>query len=267
MKKTLTILTAALVAGMTFLAGCAQKETDDNILKIGTDDTYPPFQFRNDSNEMVGFEVDLGKALGEKLGMEVEFISTAWSGIFNGLNAKNYDVIMSATSITPKRLETYIFTKPHMTNGQVIVTRAGETPLAKPEDLKGMKVGVQLETTADIAATKYLETVEFEISRYDEVIQTFTAMKAGYVDVIVADYAVAIDYVNKDPESFQLTDVMLTNEPIAITIRKDEADLRDKLNTALDELRADGTLKALSIQWLGADYTSNINEELFGVDE
>ena len=262
MKKTWGMIFTVALAGAALLSGCAKEEESTKVLKIGTDDTYPPFEFRDEANKLVGFEVDLAREIGEELGMEVEFISTSWAGIFNGLNSESYDVIMSATSITPKRLESYIFTDPHLTNGQVIVTRAGEGSITKPEELEGLKVGVQLETTADIAATKYNETVDFEMLRFDEVIQTFSAMKAGHVDVIVADYAVAIDYAAKDPESYQLTEVMLTNEPIAITIRKDDTDLRDTLNGALDALREDGTLKDLSVKWLGDDYTSNIDTEL-----
>ncbi len=261
MRKKLNLISFILISAL-LLAGCVSKEADATKLKIGTDDTYPPFQYRDEANKLVGFEVDLGYELGKKLGREVEFISNSWAGIFNGLNSKNYDVIMSATSITPKRLETFIFTDPHMMNGQVIVTRSGEKSITKPEELKGLKVGVQLETTADIAATKYKEDFEFEILRYNEVIQTFSAMKAGHVDVIVADYAVAIDYVNKNPDSYQLTEVMLTNEPIAITLRKEDTALRDELNEALKSLRESGELKALSIKWLGDDYTSNIDEEL-----
>ncbi len=261
MKKKLNMVSTLLLS-VFLLAGCASSGEDSTKLKIGTDDTYPPFQYRDEANKLVGFEVDLGMELGKKLGREVEFISNSWAGIFNGLNSKNYDIIMSATSITPKRLETFIFTEPHMTNGQVIVTRKGEKSITKPEELEGLTVGVQLETTADIAATKYQEDIEFEVLRYNEVIQTFSAMKAGHVDVIVADYAVAIDYVNKDPDSYQLTEVMLTNEPIAITLRKDDTALRDELNEALKSLRESGELKALSIKWLGDDYTSEINEEL-----
>ncbi len=265
MRKKLNLASILLLSGF-LLAGCVSSGEDSTKLKIGTDDTYPPFQYRDEANKLVGFEVDLGRELGKKLGREVEFISNSWAGIFNGLNSKNYDVIMSATSITPKRLETFIFTEPHMTNGQVIVTRKGEKSITKPEELEGLVVGVQLETTADIAAAKYKEEVDFEVLRYNEVIQTFSAMKAGHVDVIVVDYAVAIDYVNKDPESYQLTEVMLTNEPIAITLRKDDTALRDELNVALRSLRESGELKALSMKWLGDDYTSEINEELNVVD-
>lgn len=260
--KKINKVVSVMMASLFLFAACASEGEDSTKLKIGTDDTYPPFQYRDEANNLVGFEVDLGMELGKIMDREVEFISNSWAGIFNGLNSKNYDIIMSATSITPKRLETFIFTDPHMMNGQVIVTRAGEKSITEPKELAGLTVGVQLETTADIAATKYQEDIEFEVLRYNEVIQTFSAMKAGHVDVIVADYAVAIDYVNKDPDSYQLTEVMLTNEPIAITIRKDDTALRDELNEALDTLRESGKLKELSMEWLGDDYTSNIDEEL-----
>ncbi|MGB4589157.1 MAG: ABC transporter substrate-binding protein [Clostridiaceae bacterium] len=266
MKKTKNIMIAMLMASLMILSACAEKATSSNVLKIGTDDTYPPFEYRNDANEMVGFEIDLAREIGKKLGMEVEFTSSNWTGIFNGLNSKNYDVIMSATSMTKERLETYIFSKPYMVNGQVIVSKTGGKIIQSPEELAGLKVGVQLETTADIAATKYQEEVDFEITKYDDVIQTFTSMKAGHVDVVVADYAVAIDYANKNPDDYTITDVMLTNEPIAVTIRKDDTDLKAKIDTALDALREDGTLKELSIKWLGDDYTSNIDETLKGAE-
>lgn len=268
MKKTKNIMIAMLMAGLMVLSACAEKATttDSKVLKIGTDDTYPPFEYRNDANEMVGFEIDLAREIGKKLGMEVEFTSSNWTGIFNGLNSKNYDVIMSATSMTKERLETYIFSKPYMVNGQVIVSKTGGKIIQSPEELAGLKVGVQLETTADIAATKYQEEVDFEITKYDDVIQTFTSMKAGHVDVVVADYAVAIDYANKNPQDYTITDVMLTNEPIAVTIRKDDTDLKAKIDSALDALREEGKLKELSIKWLGGDYTSNIDETLKGAE-
>lgn len=247
---------------MIFLGGCADGPKDENVLKVGVSDDYPPFEFRNENNETVGFEIDMAKALGEQLGMEVEFVSTAFDTIFVGLESGNYDVIISAVSITPSRLESMLFTKPHLSNGQVVVTRTGAATVNAMEELSGLKVGVQLGTTADVAAEKYQEDVDFELVKYDEIIQTFTAMKAGHVDVIVVDYAVAIDYASKEPQSYAISDVLLTNEPIGIALRKDSADLLDKLNDALDAIRADGTLKSLSMEWLGEDYTSEIDEEL-----
>lgn len=265
MKLIALLLCTMIVSAVA--VGCASKEpttveTEKLILKVGTDDTYPPFEYKNDANETVGFDIDLIKALAQKMDMEVEIVSTSFDGIFNGLNSKNYDVIVAAISLTPERLENYLFTKPYLANGQVVLTKKGSANIRTPEELAGMKVGVQLGTTADTATAKYKEKVDFEVLKYDEILQTFTAMKAGYVDAIAVDYAVAIEYVQKDPETYQFSDVMLTNEPIAICLRKDEPELQAKLDAALTELKDEGKLKELSITWLGADYTSDIDETL-----
>ena len=262
-KYVALALSLLLVTGV--LAGCGDKNTGEGgqtVLKIGTDPTYPPFEFTNDKNELIGFDIDLANALGEKLGMEVEFVPTAFDGIFTGMNSGAYDVIMAAVSMTPKRLETMLFSKPYLANGQVILNRKEDAVLSSLEDLKDLNVGVQLGTTADTATAKYSEEVGFEVTKYDEIIQTFSAMKAGHVDAIAVDYAVAIEYVANEPESYQISPVMLTNEPIAVAIKKDNTELQEKINAALLELKEEGKLKELSEKWMGGDYTSNIDEEL-----
>lgn len=261
MKKKWMALAVIVTVAMLLFASCASGGSED-VLTIGVDDSYPPMEFRNEKNELVGFDVALAKALGEKLGMEVEFISTAWDGIFTGLETEKFDVIISSVSITPKRLETFLFSEPYLANGQVIVVKPGDKSVTKPEDLNGKSVGVQIGTTADTAVQKYMETLDIELIKYDEIIQTFTAMNAGYVDYIVVDYPVAIEYVAKDPANFEISTAQLTNEPIGVCIRKDDKELKDKIDKALDDLRKDGTLKAISEEWLGADYTSNIDTEL-----
>lgn len=261
MKKRAFVLTIVMVVAVMLFASCSTGGSAD-VLTIGVDDSYPPMEYRNDKNELVGFDVALAEALGKKMGMKVEFISTAWDGIFQGLDTENYDVIISSVSITPKRLETFLFSEPYLANGQVIVVKPGDKSVTKPEDLDGKNVGVQIGTTADTAVQKYMETLDINLIKYDEIIQTFTAMNAGYVDYIVVDYPVAIEYVAKDPTNFEISTAQLTNEPIGVCIRKEDTELKEKIDKALDELRKDGTLKAISEEWLGADYTTDIDTEL-----
>ena len=269
MKKIKGIaLVTTLVLAMGVFAGCVDSgkptigTSGKEVLKMGVEDTYPPYEFKNESNETVGFDIDLARAITEKLGMELEIVSTSFDGIFTGLNAGNYDVIISAVSMTPGRMETMLFSEPYLSNGQVIVTKKNGINITKHEELTGLNVGVQLGTTADTAAEKYAKENKFEVVKYDEIIQTFTAMKAGHVDAIAVDYAVAIDYVSKDPETYQLSNVMLTNEPIAVVIKKGNEALQDKINKALGELRSEGKLKEMSMEWLGDDYTSDIDTKL-----
>lgn len=241
----------------------ADASANVQVITIGVDDTYPPMEFRDEQNNLVGFDVDLATALGEKLNVKFEYKSVAWDGIFEGLKSGNYDCIISSVSMTPDRLETFDFTKPYLANGQVIVVKPGDTSIKTSADLVGKVVGVQVNTTADTAVTKQQDTVKFDVKRYDEIIQTFDAMNAGVIDCIVVDYAVAIDYQAKYPEKYVITTAQLTNEPIAICFKKG-SELRDKFQTALDQVKADGKLTELSKKWFGGeDFTSNINENLY----
>jgi len=253
---------------MVVFAGCKADETNKGkVLRVGVDDTYPPMEYRDKNNELVGFDVELAKAIGEKMGLEVEFVPTAWDGIQQGLNTENYDVIMSSLSITPDRLKSLEFSKPYLSNGQVIVVRPGdEAKSTKIEDLKGKKVGVQLQTTADTAVTKFEKEFNIEVTRYDQIVQTFDAMSAGYVDYIVVDLPVAIDYQLKQADKYKVTDTILTNEPIGVGIKKGNTELKDKVDKAIDELRSEGKLKELSEKLLKKDYTSDINENLDAIE-
>jgi polar amino acid transport system substrate-binding protein len=196
------------------------------------------------------------------MGVEIEFVSTAWDGIFTGLTTDKYDCIISSVSITPERLESYEFSKPYLSNGQVIVVKKGDASIASSADLGGKKVGVQLETTADIASQKQMEATPFELSQYDDIIQTFADLKTGRLDCIVVDYAVAIEYCAKNPEDYEITTAQLTNEPIAVCIKKGNTELKDKVNGAITALQEKGTMLSISDKWLGGDYVSNIDEEL-----
>ena len=241
------------------------KTLKSGVLSIGVDDNYPPMEFRDEKNELVGFDVDLAKAIGEKMGLTVEFQPIAWEGIFEALKTERYDVIMSAVSLTPERMENFSFTKPYLANGQVIVAKPGDTTIKGPENLAGFKVGVQTNTTADTACVKYVDEkgIDFTLTRYDDIIQTFEAMNTGRIDYIVVDYAVAIDYQTKHPDKYYITGAQLTNEPIAICLKKENTALRDELQKAIDELRAEGKLAEFSKKWFMEDYTGNIDETLY----
>jgi len=274
-KKYLGTVLVLFVAVAMLFTGCgkatqggSQNSDGEETIVVAMDMSYPPMEFVDENDQVTGFDVELAKAIGEKLGKKIELKNIAWDGIFIGLETDRYDVIMSSVSMTPERLQNYEFTKPYLANGQVIVTRPGDTGIKSVDDLKGKKVGVQTDTTADTACKKKLEEKGedfFTIMRYDEIIQTFEAMSAGHIDYIVVDTVVATEYATKYPEKYQVsTAEPLTNEPIAACFKKGNTALRDEFQKALDELKKDGTLTKLSEKWLfGVDYTQNINEELY----
>ncbi len=235
---------------------------EKTVITVGLDDTYPPMEYRDENNELVGFDVDFAKLLGEEMGVEIEFVPTAWDGIFSALKSERYDMIISSVSITPERLEEFEFSKPYLANGQVIVVTEDAEMVESVSELEGLKVGVQLGTTADIAAQKVMETTSFELKQYDDIVQTFTDMKAGRLNAVVVDYAVAIEFLANNPGDYKVTPTQLTNEPIGVCIKQGNTELKAQVDAAITALQESGALVPVSEEWLGGNYVDNIDEEL-----
>ena len=270
-KKKLAALGVLLLCAMLVLTGCSSSSSSDDpladgVLTIAVDDTYLPMEFRDDDNDLVGFDIDLGNALAEQLGVKAEFVTVAWDGIFTGLTSNQYDVIISSTSITPERQESYSQSDPYIANGIVIVSRVDDTSKATTfEELAGSTVGVQLETSADVAAQTLQEETGTDITlkQFDGMLDAFSALEGKQIDYVMTDEAVAQYYVAQKPETFVIsTTTPLTNEPIGVTARKEDTALTEKINEALKKLKEDGTLKSISEKWLGADMTSDIDTTL-----
>ena len=271
MKKKLAALGVLLLCAMLVLTGCSSSSSSDDpladgVLTIAVDDTYLPMEFRDDNNDLVGFDIDLGNALAEQLGVKAEFVTVAWDGIFTGLTSNQYDVIISSTSITPERQGSYSQSDPYIANGIVIVSRVDDTSKATTfEELAGSTVGVQLETSADVAAQTLQEETGTDITlkQFDGMLDAFSALEGKQIDYVMTDEAVAQYYVAQKPETFVIsTTTPLTNEPIGVTARKEDTALTEKINEALKKLKEDGTLKSISEKWLGADMTSDIDTTL-----
>lgn len=250
MKKWFALLMTTILM-VTAFTGCAsQTQTESEgqetetkqVIKVGLDDAYPPFEYHDEAtNDLIGFDIDFAKALGEEMDAEIEFVPTAWDGIFNGLNTGQYDMIISCVSITPDRIEAFEMTKPYLANGIVIVSATGGQEAATIEDLAGKKVGVQLETTADIAAKKFIEEgYDLSLSQFDSVMEAFAALKGGSIEYILVDSSVGGFYISNDPESFEITSGLLSNEPIGVSIAKGNESLATSVNEAIASLQESG---------------------------
>jgi polar amino acid transport system substrate-binding protein len=270
MKRKIYLLITIVLGMALFLTGCSSKSEGtedplaDGVLTAGTNDMYLPLEYRDENNELVGFDIDLGQALADELGVKIEWVPTAWDGIFNGLNAKQYDIVLSGTSITEERLTGFNMTDPYLANGIVIVSRTDATPAKTPKDLAGKTVGVQIETTADYAAEalKIQENVEYTVNKYDAMLDAFAALEGKQLDNIMTDISVAQFYTTLKPDVYAVSSDVLSNEPIGITVRKADTAFNEQLNTALDTLRENGKLTELSIKWFGQDVTQNIDTNL-----
>ena len=243
MKKTLV---AALLA-VVLLAGVAGAQ---GVLRVGSDVAYPPFEYVDEeTGEFIGFDMDLIREVGRRLGMQVEIINTAWEGILPGLLAGHYDVVISAMTITDERAQVVDFSDPYFATGQVIVVRADDTSVNEPADLVGKVVAVQIGTTGQFAAER-IEGVA-RIDHYPTMPEAFLALRLGRADAAVADELVALEEARANPGVLKVVGKPFTVEYYGIAMRKGQDQLLRAINRALAQIKADGTYDELYEKWFG----------------
>ena len=260
--KTKSIIIAVLVALIVLSGAFAGGSKDSGgltlkkgILSIGMEMTYPPMEYyAEDGKTPLGFDVELGKALSEKLGLKVNFIDTGWDGIFAGVNSNKYDCIISAVTINPARLAAHNFSKPYFSNTLAMVLPKGSRVTARsPEECVGLNVAFQTETTADDYMEELAEDgLRYTPRRYDSMIQCFNELELGRVDVVVTDLPVAQDFLNRPNSPFEIVWTG-AEEKFGICMKKGNDDLTAALNQALDELWRDGSLLKISMDTIGVD--------------
>lgn len=232
-------------------ANSLQRVKDAGKLVIGLDDSYPPMEFRNEKNELVGFDIDLGNELAKKLGVKCEVATTDFNGIVLALKAGKFDAIVSALSITEQRKKEIDFVGPYIDGGQIIVVKNDNANINSKENLKGKILACQLGSTGEQAAMK-IEGAK-EVKKYDKVTEAFHDLSIGRVDALVVDGQVGGYYTKKDSGGYKILNEKLTKEPEGIGLKKEDKELKDALQKALDELKKDGTLTKLSMKWFGYD--------------
>ena len=264
MKRLMILLMIMALAGGVFAGG--RRDTGGltirpGVLQIGMDIGYPPFEFfAEDGVTPMGFDVELGKALAQRMGLRPEFINTAWEGIFAGVNTNRYDVIISAVTITPARLEAHNFSNPYISNNLAMVGLRGSGVRARsPMETAGLQVAFQGDTTADHYMTNLRnQGLRFIERRYDQIIRCFEELRLGRVDVIVTDSVVAFDYIAPANSPFEILWMSTEGEEFGICMRKGNDALTEAINKALAELFADGTMLRLSNQFFGMDLVSSV---------
>jgi polar amino acid transport system substrate-binding protein len=223
------------------------------VYVIGTDAAYAPFESQNEKGEIVGFDIDVAKAVAAKAGIEVKFVNTPWEGIFNALGQGDRDMIASAVTITEERKQTMDFSDPYFDAQQLIAVKEN-SKVAKFADLKKLKVGVQTGTTGDEAVTKLLGKTSTNIKRFESTPLALKELESGGVDAVVADNGVVIHHVANNPTSKFKTvaDKEFVPEQYGFAFKKGNTELQAKVNKALAEIKADGTYAKIYEQYFGA---------------
>ena len=219
-------------------------------ISIGIDDSYPPMEYRNDKNTLVGFDIDFGNAIGKKLGVKINWVPNAWDGIIPALQSKKFDMILSSMSITNDRKEVVNFSDPYITGGPIIVVKKGTSTIKTEDDLKGRIVGVQMGSTGEEAVSK-ISGVK-ETKKYDKITEALQDLSAGRVEAVVADDQVGRYYVGLAGNLYSVAG-KLHDEPFGIAFRKNDTDLSEVVQKAMNDLKADGTLSKISIKWFKTD--------------
>ena len=268
--KTSAGIVASLCAGV-FLAACSKTEPPAptvvvtpapaasapapaaRVYVVGTDAAYAPFESQNEKGVIVGFDIDVVKAVAAKAGIEVKFVNTPWEGIFNALNQGDRDLLVSAVTITEERKQTMDFSTPYFDAQQLIAVPTA-SKVKNFDDLKKLKVGVQTGTTGDEAASKLLGKTNANIKRFESTPLALKELEAGGVDAVVADNGVIINYVNNNASGkFKtVTDASFAAEQYGMALKKGNTALKDKLDKGLADIKTDGTYDKIYAQYFGA---------------
>ena len=257
MKQRVMLLLAALLAS-ALLSGCGKKqETAPAALKsivIGLDDHFAPMGFRDEKNEIVGFDIDLAREAAKRLGLSVTFKPIDWSAKEAELKGKRIDVLWNGLTITDERKANILFTKPYLENRQIIIV-VDKSPIRGKGDLKGKVVGVQDGSSAVDAVGKDESTAKAikELKKFSDNVTALMDLSAGRLDAIVVDKVVGRYYASKRPGEYRVLDENFGTEDYGVGTLKDDAELMSRIDKALADMKMDGSAAAISVKWFGKD--------------
>lgn len=256
MKKLSTILFAGLLPLLSLNAMAA---TDDlaaiksaDTLRIGTEGTYAPFSYHDASNKLVGFDVDIGRAIAKQLGVKPEFIEGKWDGLIAGLNVGRYDAVINQVGITPERQAKYDFSDPYISSEAVLIVREDNDSIKSFDDIKGKRSANTLTSNFGKLAAQY-EAEVVPVQGFNDAISLLTS---GRVDATINDYLSYLDFKKQKPDAkvkVVAHDDSAEFSNSGVLIRKDQPALQEAINQAIKAIKSDGTYKEISLRYFGED--------------
>lgn len=245
MKRSIWFLLVALLVVSLAISSCGPSQ---ERITVAMDATWPPFEYVDETTqEIIGFDVDLITAIAEKQGLEIEIVNVPWDSLLAGMAGCQYDLSISAMTITPERAEQFAFSDPYFAAGQVVTVQASNNDINGPEDLAGYTVGVQLGTTGDIEAQN-MEGVT--VKNYDDIGLAFQDLINGQIDAVIADNPLALGYVGQNPGVLKTVGEVFTDEYYGIAVCATNTELLDQINQGLAAVKAEGLIEELTEEWL-----------------
>ena len=276
-RTFISLMSVMAAAGVLSLAGCSSNTSaptasstaasasaaaankleaiqSNGKLVIALEGAWQPWSFHDESDTLVGYDVEVSRAIAEKLGVEPEYVESDWDSLFAGLDAGRYDLVCNGVEVTEERAKTYNFTTPYGYIHTALAVRKDNEDIKSFEDLAG-------KTTANSLASTYMELAESygaTVQGIDTLEETIQLLTAGRIDATLNANVSFYDYLNVHPDAdFKLVAQTEDASHVAIPIVKSEdSSFLDALNSAIDKLRADGTLKELGEKYFGQDISS-----------
>ena len=270
-RTFISLMGVMAAAGVLGLTGCSDKTAASSTagpaplnklnsiqksgkLVVALEGAWQPWSYHDSSDTLVGYDVEVSRAIAEKLGVEPEYVESDWDSLFAGLDAGRYDMVCNGVEVTEERAKTYDFTTPYGYIHTALAVRKDNEDIHSFEDLKG-------KTTANSLASTYMELAESygaTVQGIDTLEETIQLLTAGRIDATLNADVSFYDYLNVHPEAdFKLVAQTAEASHVAIPVLKSEdTAYLNALNAAIEELRADGTLKTLSEKYFGQDISS-----------
>ena len=241
---------AATAGLLTLVAGSAYAQNKE--LVVGSSATYRPFAYESPTKEIVGYDVDMIKAIAQKAGLQIKVVNTPWTGIFASLNNGDVDLIISGVTINDKRKQSYDFTTPYFEARQLIAVQTSSTAKSL-KDLAGKKIGVVTGSTGDDMASREFGKTNTDIRRFESTPVVISELVNSGIDAAIGDNGVIAFRAQEHKSLKTVSDASFPKEYFGIVVKQGNKALLDKLNAGLAAVKADGSYATIYKKWFQAD--------------